>query len=235
VRLGPVFVWLVVAAGCGFPRPSPVGGADDGGDGVSASVCAANQSLRCDGGNLVRCNSNGTAEVAEACSLGCSASPLHCNDIDPSNGLARYLDMAAGEPDLDLGMTAVIDTINGTVMVDGKAVTVRSALVAQTNAPTILVFIVHSLTANDVTIQGGGRSAINNAFALVSDGDVRISGTFNASAHNVDTGPGGGNPATGQGANGVTSGSVISGAGGGGLEPLAGRADRPYPTMAQWT
>src|SRR5262249_27555979 len=83
VRPGPVFVWVVVAAGCGFPRPSPVGGADDGNDGMPASVCTANQSLRCDGGNLVRCNSDGTAEVTSACSLGCSAAPFHCNDIDP--------------------------------------------------------------------------------------------------------------------------------------------------------
>src|SRR4051795_6943934 len=97
--LGYVFVWFVAAAGCGFPRPSPVGGTDDAGDGTPSSVCAANQLLRCDASNLVRCNTDGTAELAEACLLGCSASPLHCNEIAPSNGLAQYLDMAAGEPD----------------------------------------------------------------------------------------------------------------------------------------
>src|SRR3954469_16559254 len=102
--------WSVVTAGCGFPRPAPVGGVDDGGDGMPASVCTANQSLRCDGDGLVRCNSDGTGEMTEACSLGCRASPLHCNEIDPSNDLARYLDMAAGEPDLDLGTTATINT-----------------------------------------------------------------------------------------------------------------------------
>ncbi len=163
---GHRFAWLVVAAGCRFPRPSPVGGADDGGAGDSSptAICTANQSLRCDGSNLVRCNSTGTAEVTEACALGCNGSLLHCNDIDPSNGLARYLDMAAGEADLDLGMMATIDTSDGTVMVDGKPVTVRSALIAQTNAPTILVFIVHSLTANDVAIKGDSASG-SNAFA----------------------------------------------------------------------
>jgi hypothetical protein len=215
VRLGPVFVWLVVAAGCGFPRPSPVGGADDGGDGMSASICAANQSLRCDGSNLVRCNSDGTAEVTDACSLGCNVSPLHCNDIDPSNGLARYLDMAAGEPDLDLGMTAIINTGDGTVTADGKSVMVRSVLVAQPSAPTILVFIVHSLTANDVTING------DNAFSLVSNGDIRIGGIFNASA-GTGSGPGVYNDSNCKGGVGVGSGSSRSGTGGGGFGTAGG-------------
>src|SRR3954452_19433615 len=122
-RSGLVLVWFVVAAGCVFSRPSPVGAADDGGedDAPPNSACAANQPLRCNGTTLVRCNSDGTAEVTEGCSLGCNASPLRCNDIDPSNGLARYLDMAAGEPDLDLGMTATINTSDGTVMVDGRS------------------------------------------------------------------------------------------------------------------
>ncbi|HEX3759774.1 MAG TPA: hypothetical protein VHW23_13765, partial [Kofleriaceae bacterium] len=76
---------------------------DDGGaNGRPSSVCTANEALRCDGSNLVQCNGDGTAEVAQPCSLGCSASALRCSEIDPSNGLARYLDMAAAEPDLDL-------------------------------------------------------------------------------------------------------------------------------------
>lgn len=211
MHLGPVFVWLVVAAGCGFPRPSPVGGADDGGDGMAASVCAANQSLRCDGDNLVRCSSDGTAEVTEGCSLGCSVSPLHCDDIDPSNGLVRYLDMAAGEHDLDLGRTAIINTSDGTVTADGKSVMVRSVLVAQPSAPTILVFIVHSLTANDVTING------DNAFALVSNGDIRVGGILNASAGVDTSAPGVYNDSNCKGGVGVRSGASLSGAGGGGF------------------
>lgn len=181
------------------------------------SVCTANQPLRCDGANLVRCNDDGTAELTEACSLGCSASPvMHCSEVDPSNGLARYLDMAAGEPGLDLGMTAIINTNDGTVLVDGKSVVVRSALVAQPSAPTILVFIVHDLTANDVTVKGG------NAFALVSDSDMRIGGIFNASAISNQHGPGAYNDTTCKGSNEVSSGSSLSGAGGGGFGAAGG-------------
>jgi hypothetical protein len=149
---------------------------------------------------------------------------VHCNDIDPSNGLARYLDMAAGEPDLDLGMTAIINTSDGTVMADGKSVAVRSALVAQPSAPTILVFIVHSLTANDVTIQGDLSGFTGgNAFAVVSNGDVRIGGIFNASAHFLLNGPGVYNDATCKGGDGVLSGSLAGGAGGGGFGSAGGR------------
>jgi hypothetical protein len=133
--------------------------------------------LRCDGDNLVRCNSDGTAEVMEACPLGCSSTARRCNDVAPSNGLASYLDMSNSEPDVDLGLMATINTDNGTVVVDGKSVTVRSALVAQASAPTILVFILHSLTSENVTITG------NNAFAVVSNGDIAIGGVFAASAN----------------------------------------------------
>lgn len=215
-RLGYVLVWSVTAAGCGFPRPSPVGGADDGGDGTSTAVCAANQPLRCEGSNLVRCNSSGTTELTEACLLGCSASPLHCNEIDPSNGLAQYLDMAGGEPDLDLGMTATINTSDGTVVADGKPAIVRSALVAQTNAPTILVFIVHSLIAQNVTIRG------SNAFAVVSHGDMKLGGILTASASLDMPGPGGFNDGTCKGGNSKSVSSVFSGAGGGGFGTAGG-------------
>lgn len=157
------------------------------------------------------------------CSLGCSVSPLHCNDIDPSNGLARYLDMAADEPDVDLGTTASISTSDGTVMVDGKSVAVRSALVAQPAAPTILVFMVHSLRANDVTINGDVSGASGgNAFALVSNGDVRIEGIFNASASMLASGPGVYNDSNCKGGVAIGSGSSLSGAGGGGFGTAGG-------------
>ena len=215
--LGHLFRWwLVVAAGCGFPRPSPVGSADDGGGVDSTSACPANQPLRCDGDKLVRCNSDGTSEVTEACPLGCSSTTQHCNDVAPSNGLASYIDMSSGEPDVDLGMMATINTDNGTVVVDGKSVTVRSALVAQTSAPTILVFIVHSLTSENVTITG------NNAFAVVSDGDIAIGGVFAASADLNTPGPGRFNDSTCIGGSSVGVSSTFSGAGGGGFGTAGG-------------
>jgi hypothetical protein len=216
------YVWLMQlaacitwAGGCGFPRPADVG--DDGG--LSSSICAANQALRCDGSNLVRCNGDGTAEVNETCLLGCSATGLRCNDLAPSNGLAPYLDMTTSEPDLDLGTTATINTDDGTVMVDGKSVIVDSMVMAQGSAPAIRVFIGRSLTATDVTITG------SNAFAVVSDGDLQIGGIFAASANGFTVrGPGAFNDGTCQGGQGaIVNGGAIGGAGGGGFGFAGGK------------
>lgn len=180
--------------------------------------CTANQSLRCDGDNLVRCNRDGTGEITETCLLGCSNSAQRCNEIAPSNSLASYVDMSSGEPDIDLGTMTTINTNNGTVVVDGKFVTVRSALVAQVNAPTILVFIVHSLTSENVTIAG------TNAFAVVSSGDIAIGGIFAASADLNTPGPGRFNDSTCRGGRAVDDApsGAISGAGGGGFGTAGG-------------
>ncbi|HEY6178351.1 MAG TPA: hypothetical protein VIX73_28040, partial [Kofleriaceae bacterium] len=197
-------IWM---SACGFPRPPDVMGNDDGGAG-----CMVNQSVRCDGSNLVRCNSDGTAEVSDSCSLGCNATALRCNDVAPSNGLGQYLDIAVEEVAIDLGTKATINTDNGTVVIDGTPVAVRSALVAQTGGPTILAFVVHSFKANDVTITGG------NAFAVVSNGDIQIGGVFSASAVGSVPSPGGFNDSSCRGGDPDTHiASALSGAGGGGF------------------
>jgi len=209
-------VWVllcIVWVGCGFPRPSPLGGeeGDDGGTDAPSPFCTANQP-RCEGNQLLRCNSDGTAEISESCSIGCSVDDLRCKDVRPSNGLGVYLDMTGSEPDLDLGTTASINTDDGSVVVDGKPVMVRSALMAQASAPTILVFVVHSLIATDVTITG------SNAFALVSNGDVKIGGVFAASAVRGTPGAGRFNDGTCQGGPAIVLETpVYSGAGGGGF------------------
>lgn len=213
LRFAHVIACITWAASCGFPRPADV--EDDGG---FNSICTANQTVRCDGSNLVRCNSEGTAEVSESCSLGCSATGPRCNDVNPSNGLAPYLDMAGGESDLDLGTVATINTDDGMVMVDGKPVATKTTVMAQSSAPSIRIFIVHSLTATDVTLTG------SNAFAVVSHGDLTIGGAFAASAQDISIrGPGAFNDGTCQGAEGaIVSGGAVGGSGGGGFGGVGG-------------
>ncbi len=157
--------------------------------------------------------------------LGCSNPAQRCNDVAPSNGLASYIDVSSGEPDIDLGMMSTINTDNGTVMADGKSVTVRSALMAQASAPTILVFIVHSLTAENVTITG------SNAFALVSNGDIAIAGVFAASANSDVPGPGRFNEATCRGGNSMSVGGAFNGAGGGGFGTAGGAGGSATNTL----
>ena len=216
-----VVVFVAWAFGCGFPRPTPFGGmdaTDDDDGGVSTSpVCTANQTLRCEGSNLVRCNSDGTAEIKESCAVRCSTSELRCEDVKPSNGLAPYLDMTAGEPDANLGTAATINTDDGTILVDGKPVALNNTPVTQPGAPTIRVFIVHSLTTGDVTIRG------SNALAIVSAGELKVGGIMAASAAFGTPGAGGFNENTCQGADGVQfNSSVFGGSGGGGFGAAGG-------------
>jgi hypothetical protein len=177
--------------------------------------CVANRALRCDGSNLVRCNAEGTAEVQETCALGCSSTTVRCNDVNPSNGIATQLDMAAAEPDLDLGATATVNTDDGTVLVDGNPVAVTSAVIFQDRGPAIRVFLVRSLTARDVTSIG------SNALAVVSTGDVKIGGVFSTSAFAAlgmpsRPGPGRFNDGTCQGGNPAAGSVAFAGAGAGG-------------------
>ncbi|HEX4422985.1 MAG TPA: hypothetical protein VH165_33945 [Kofleriaceae bacterium] len=180
-------------------------------------LCVADQPISCTGTTLTTCNADGTAQVTSMCGLGCSANPPHCSDIAPSNNLGLYLDMAAAQPVLSLGGTTTINTDDGSVVVDGAPVAVMHMAVAQTSGPTVQVFVVKAATAGDVTITGG------NPFALVSDQEIQITGTVDASASGMSGGPGRFNDPACQGkagerANlGGNDGSIISGSGGGGF------------------
>lgn len=179
-------------------------------DGSPGPACTPNHAIRCDGDILVRCNGDGSAEVREDCQLGCEATDLRCKDVSPSNGLAQYLDMTAGEPDIDLATTISINTDDGTFMVDGHPLAVKSATVTQASAPTIRVFIVHSLTAGNIETTGTA------AIAFVSNGDITIGGIFAASATSSNAGAGGLNDSICRGKDAV-NGTVRGGCGGGGF------------------
>jgi hypothetical protein len=173
----------------------------------------------------VRCNDDGLTEASESCLLGCNGTEVRCNDMAPSNDLAPYLDMTAGEADIDLGTQATINTDNGDVKVDGNQIRVSSTLLSQSSAPVIRIFIVHSLVAHDVTVVG------MNAIAIVSAGDVTIRGTFEASAFDRFVGPGAFNDDACRGKDAVrrTIG-VAAGAGGGGFGGSGGAGGSVFNT-----
>lgn len=202
--------WLALG-GCDFPRPTE---AQDAGV-VDTAACAANAALRCEANALVRCNADGTAEVTERCPAGCAAVEARCSEVVPSNGLGTYFEMSAHEPAVDLGTMAVIDTDNGTVTVDGGPIVVNSVSIAQVSAPNIRVFLAHRVTAMNAQVSG------SQSFAIVSDGEIRIGGTFSVSAQNGSPGPGRFNSAACKGGDSVNNGQV-SGAGGGGFGTAGG-------------
>lgn len=179
-------------------------------DGDPGDACTAGEALSCTNGTLVRCKSDGSGEESVACALGCHATEIRCNDVNPSNGLATYLDQAAAQADLDLSGSTTIDTSTGEVKVNGTAVTVTSFVTG--SAPEVRVLVVASLVAGDVTVTGG------NALAIVSDGDVTLGGHLSVSAKSSDyAGPGALNDTTCIGKDFATANATFSGAGGGGF------------------
>jgi hypothetical protein len=94
---------LLFLVGCKFPYPGDVelDGADL--DALTATDASADasppcvaDSVVCDDANgiYVDCSSTGTIEFQMTCPLGCASGQEKCVDIDPSNGVATYLDMA---------------------------------------------------------------------------------------------------------------------------------------------
>ena len=66
---------------------------------IGCRLCQANQTV-CTNGTMQTCDTNGTITASQACALGCFEDQPRCSDIDPSNKLATYLDMAVAATDL---------------------------------------------------------------------------------------------------------------------------------------
>jgi hypothetical protein len=173
-------------------------------------ICTPNESLRCESGDLVVCSDDGTEEEEIACVLGCEDSALRCRDVEPSNGLADFLDQAGAQPLADFGESATINTDTEQVEVNGSPVALATFVTG--SEPEILVIAVGGLVADDVTVSGA------RALAIVSDGDIELAGHFSVSASGATGGPGAfDEPAcTGQVGERVDSNGATSLAGGGG-------------------
>lgn len=181
-----------------------------GGDAsIDAPACTEMKSLRCENDTLVRCN--GMFEVRDVCPLGCNATELRCGDLTPSNGLAKYLDLSNSQPDLNLGETASINSDTGEVTVGGMLTNAYSDVVLQSGMPSIRVLVARSIIAKDVVVVG------KNALAIISRGDITITGVFSASAKKNVAGPGAFNSGSCAGVGYSHNGSAWGGAGGGGF------------------
>lgn len=216
---GPLCSLLLLACGSvsGQTTDASSGSGDQDAMGSgSAATCTAGEALSCANDTLVRCGTDGITHESIACQLGCHATEVRCNDVDPSNSLASYLDQTAGKPTLDLGSSATIDTTTGQVNVDGNAVQIASFVVG--NAPQVRVFVVGSLVANDVSVSG------TNALAIVADGELRVSGHLSLSAKSYDRpGPGSLSSLPCEGKPTGVGNSAYSGAGGGGFGTAGAR------------
>ena len=149
-------------------------------------LCQAGQTV-CTNGELQTCDANGAVTSSETCPLGCFDAEPRCRNIDPSNGLAQYVDMATNPPDVDVASVGRFNTGTGVVSVDGPAVTVPSFLIAApAGGSAVRVFVVHNfhvgmnayVDSADSTTTDGGYTTV--ALAIVATGDITIDGTLAA-------------------------------------------------------
>jgi hypothetical protein len=101
---------------------------------------------------------------------------LRCTDVDPANGLAKFLDMGSAQPDLNLGDAATINTDTGDVTVGSTQISVGTDVEPQLNGPNIRVLYVRGLTAGNVAVTG------KYALAIVGSSELKIQGVLSVSA-----------------------------------------------------
>jgi hypothetical protein len=190
-------------------------------------VCTPGTGM-CASGNVQTCDSNGQWSAPAACPLGCFTDGTRCWDVDPSNGLAAALDDARTQPSYTLIDGAQFDTDNGDVVNgDGNPVSMKSVVITPPGvAPDIRVFEVKSLTMGSVKIVNTNKNGNTTSFAIVSDGDVTITGVVDISGAPGNDAPGFAgcsNTTGGAGRVQSTSGIRYAGAGGGSYARSGGR------------
>lgn len=190
-------------------------------DGVGCRVCEPNETV-CANGAVQTCDASGNVVQSEACPLGCFEAEARCRDIDPSNGLATYLDLVGTPPDVEL-VDVGINVTNGTIAGANGQVAVPSFLMAAPqNGVAIRVFVVGRALLKNVTVQGPTTLTAfgaHPAIAFVASGDVTIEGSIRITEYDQPAAGSFSSP-TCAGEAGLRSsiggGTQITGSGGGG-------------------
>jgi hypothetical protein len=157
--------------------------------------------------------------------------------FEPSNGLGAAVTAAANEPAITIPDGSTINTDTGEVKNSGGIVIPVNSLAVSQGATTIRALLGGSFSIGNVVVSG------SNPLAIVSVGDITLTGLLDASADHSNRGPGaqgagacvgqpsdiggaGGGNATDGGLGGgpvlITSPRALGGAPQTGFEPLAG-------------
>lgn len=150
---------------------------------IGCRLCEPNQTV-CSNGKVQTCDATGAVTSSEACPLGCFEDQPRCREIDPSNGLAAYMAMAATGPDLVLDNATLFVPLGRVIGPKGQ-IDLRSQMVAATpGGAAIQVFPVRSLTVIGIVSLQQDSPHTNGvpAVALVVYGDVKIDGTLRLEA-----------------------------------------------------
>jgi hypothetical protein len=173
----------------------------DAGPPADAKTCQPNTTT-CANGQVEVCGEGGTVVDVEVCALGCAPQGARCYQVTPSNGLAPYLDQAAGMEAVAITIGSTVNTDSGEVLdATGARIDVASAIVQQGAEDPIRVFMAGEFSLGTTRITG------RNAVAFVAPGLIEITGVVDVSGDlNLD-GPGSGTCSTGRGVNTETPGN----------------------------
>jgi hypothetical protein len=196
------------------------------GEAPDAQTTCEPSTITCDNatGLYIDCSASGEVSFEMHCPLGCDSDAEKCLDVDPSNGLAVFLDMTNDAPDVEFTGSSSIDTGNGTVINGGLSIEVPS-----TDFNGMRVFVFHTLKIS------GTLTAVRSspwdpglpALVILVDGDVVIDGVLDVSADYARPGPAGAIDGTCVGGTAIGSSTVSGGGGGGGRVSNGGIGGAP--------
>lgn len=147
------------------------------GDGAPIACDDPGEALECAADTLILC-SNDRQEQQIACPLGCAEKEVRCLDVQPSNDLAAYLDLAAEAQPLEFTGDALLDTDSGNLIdAEDNQILVQTFLL---DAPYRGV-PVRVIVARSVDI-GSLRALGVPALAIVADGDIRVRGRLSVAS-----------------------------------------------------
>jgi hypothetical protein len=232
-----------LGSGGGADQSLPTGGDGGGGDLGPGLVCTPAATSCLDAMTLQTCNSDGSAQIATLCPLGCGTDggTAHCQVLVPTapvkasdlvdTGLTAPAPITAARLVFDVSNGQILDPANSMVAVrdknSGSTREVHQGIAFRV-AQSVAIWSFKGLTIPATTTIVFDNSTTNNAVALVSTTDATIEGTIDARGYDATTtgictasngGPGGtpgatlGVVATGDGAGG--SAATISAGGGG--------------------
>lgn len=140
-------------------------------------LCEANQTA-CTNGKVSTCDAAGNVVSSEACPLGCFEDQPRCRKIDPSNGLAPYMSMAANGPDLVLENATLMIPLGRVTSSAGQMDLDSQIVPAPQNGVPIQVFPVRSLSViGKLEIRSAQTDGVPAA-AFVVHGEARIDGSI---------------------------------------------------------
>jgi hypothetical protein len=152
---------------------------------LGCRLCEPSQTA-CTNGSVATCDASGVIVESHACPLGCFEDEPRCRDIDPSNGLATFLDSVDAAETLDLSAGGTIDTSTGSITTSGGAsITLPSFLVAAPSGGVpIRVIVADDVLLGDVVVTANMTHG-GPALALLANGEIVISGNVSLAAGDV--------------------------------------------------